>query len=285
MNKNWKYSRSLRSISYTKSRIQLSPARKRVLLPSPKRSIIITSTTHKRKSGLNSLLSGSLDKLPNNKLPSHKYFFTPKSRPFIQLSPNPLPYDLRGLGIRKEKKSLQDLISYDKQSNLMRKLTEEYRKMTKKSIRKLENEREELKDLNLEVKVCHLKSHEFFSELKNGNELRVLELLNQFPELIKEVDSTGQTALHWAVRRQNQNLIRILLSHNVNCYVQDIVGRKAEDLARNKGLFEIADILATARRTTMYSSKLITSKDLSVFDTLYKAQNRKYKKNKVNFSE
>lgn len=285
MNKNWKYSRSLRSISYTKSRIQLSPARMRILDPSPKRSIIITSTALKRKSGISSLLSESFDKLPETQLRAHKYFFTPKTKPYIQLSPNPLPYDLRGLGIHNEKKSLQKLINFDKQSSIMRKLTEEYRKLAKKNIRKVENEREELKDLNLEIKNCHLKAFEFFSEIKNGNHMRVLELLGQFPELIKEVDSTGQTALHWAVRRQNQSLIKILLSHNVNYYAQDIVGRKAEDIARSKGLFEIAEILAAARRRTMYSSKLITPKDLSVFDTLFQIQSGKFKKNKVNFSE
>lgn len=180
--------------------------------------------------------------------------------------------------------SIKALLTNEKPLQVSKKLIDEYRKLSNKSIRKVEHDREELQSLNIELKTRHIKANEFFFEIKSGNKERVLQLLALYPELVKEVDSTGQSGLHWAVRRQNLAMIKILVSANINPLVVDIVGRRAEDIARNKGLFEIADILGAARRRTAYASKLILNPENSSFATLSEFKGKK-NKSRVKFFE
>ena len=88
-------------------------------------------------------------------------------------------------------------------------------------------------------KSIHPLANDYFKEIKSGNILGVQTLLVMNPELINEVDSTLQTSLHWAIRRSDIRIVRLLLSSGANIKVQDSAGRSAEMLAQKSQSSEI----------------------------------------------
>jgi hypothetical protein len=91
-------------------------------------------------------------------------------------------------------------------------------------------------------KRTHPLSNDYFKEVKLGNYLAVQTLLVMNPELITEADSTLQTSLHWAVKRKDSKLVKLLLSSGARWNVFDSVGRTAEMLAKKCENQEIVKI-------------------------------------------
>jgi membrane-bound lytic murein transglycosylase MltF len=77
-------------------------------------------------------------------------------------------------------------------------------------------------------------SKELFASLRTGETRRVKEILKFHPKLAHEVDSTMQTPLHWATRRNNYEVMRLLLNLGANPKADDLVGRTPFDIAKHK---------------------------------------------------
>ncbi|OMJ91671.1 hypothetical protein SteCoe_5698 [Stentor coeruleus] len=94
----------------------------------------------------------------------------------------------------------------------------------------------QLRELLSEKKKCHRKRAVFFRLVKSGELFEIQALLTLFPELIKDIDSTGQTALHWAARRCNKKMYKDLLDYGADPKAQDIAGRTPESILHRSSL-------------------------------------------------
>lgn len=256
--RNWKYAPSGKNIKSKSSHLNDSPARRRYYDSTPKRSIFLISKTPNFKEPKKDLVSNvsSITNSPSETKSTHS--FKPSSKIYIELSESPQHYDLKGKNLQKDIESFQKLINFEtinEKKNFMRK---EFNKLVKKEIKKVESEREEIKDISFEDKKRHPKALEYFRAIRRGDAEKVISLLVCHPELVKEVDSTLQTGLHWAVRRRNISIIKYLLSCNVNIMSRDIVGRRPEDIARSKKFPEICEyLIGLRRRTGQHVSRII----------------------------
>jgi ankyrin repeat protein len=248
MKSHWKYSSSFKTFSGNHHSTSSSPARKRHQDPSPRRKLMIQPRSHhpSQRNLQNSLihLKSSLPEISS----SFKHFFSPHIKTYIELSSSPLSFDLRGKSIEKDLNSAQKLVNFEKLAENKEKIREDYNKLAKKNISKVKNERKDLRELSPGNKKSHPKGAEFFFEVKKGNEEAVFNFLLVFPELVKEIDSTGQTSLHWAVRRKHLNIVKLLLRSGACLMAKDIVGRVPEDIAKNKGMEEIYEVLSLERK-------------------------------------
>lgn len=50
-------------------------------------------------------------------------------------------------------------------------------------------------------------------------------LVTLSPFLVFDFDNGYMSALHWACRRGNQDIVQVLLDHHANINAQDIIGR------------------------------------------------------------
>jgi hypothetical protein len=131
--------------------------------------------------------------------------------------------------------------AHSKSSELQKKVElfkQECFKLQNKIINETCINKSELKEAS-NPKSVHPLTNDYFKEVKLGNLLGVQTLLVMNPELINEVDSTLQTSLHWAIRRSDIRLVRLLLSSGANIKVQDSAGRSAEMLAQKSQSTEI----------------------------------------------
>lgn len=256
--RTWKYSPCSKNFKSKSSQNNDSPARKRYYDSTPKRSIFLISKTPnfkeiKKNSATN---ISSIINSPSEVKSTH--LFKPSSKIYVELSQNPQQYDLKGKNLQKDIESFQKLINFEiinEKKNFMRK---EFKRLVKKEIKKVENEREDIKDISFEDKKNHPKALEYFRAIRNGDSEKVISLLVCHPELVKEVDSTLQTGLHWAVRRRDISIVKYLLSYNVNIMSKDIIGRRAEDIARSKKFPEICEyLIGLRRRTGQHVSRII----------------------------
>lgn len=64
-----------------------------------------------------------------------------------------------------------------------------------------------------------------FDWLKEGNILKVTQLLNKTKEDLNEVDDSGMALIHWACDRGYTELVQILLDHRADINVRDSDGQ------------------------------------------------------------
>lgn len=91
----------------------------------------------------------------------------------------------------------------------------------------------------------HPSSTEFFDVVKSGNATKMAYMISEIsPYLVFEFDEFRQTALHWAVRQNHLNCVKILLESKAIVDSLDILGRppmyyaiKAQNLALVRLLF------------------------------------------------
>ncbi|OMJ85127.1 hypothetical protein SteCoe_13592 [Stentor coeruleus] len=254
----WKYAPSGKNFKSKSSQPNDSPARRRYYDSTPKRCIfLISKTPNFKEPKINSASNlSSITNSPSEIKSTHS--FKPSSKIYIELSQSPQHYDLKSKNLQKDIESFQKLINFDvidKKKKFMRK---EFNRLVKREIKKVESEREEIKDISFEDKKRHPKALEYFRAIRSGDAEKVISLLICHPELVKEVDSTLQTGLHWAVRRKNLSIIKYLLSCNVNIMSRDIIGRRAEDIARSKKFTDICEyLIGLRRRTGQHVSRII----------------------------
>jgi hypothetical protein len=190
-------------------------------------------------------------------LPKHtsKFLhFIPTSHYSIQLSPSPSLYDLRGKSIEKDCLTVNKLVSYDKAIKKAKDLHNQLKTFMINSAK--ESIAKKIQLLGKSANKClHPKCHEFIKEVKAGDVQAVTEMLISAPELIGFMDSTNQTALHWAAKRGDLELVKLLLGFNAKPESSDMVGRTAEDMARAKGHRDIVALLVGIKRISRQNSR------------------------------
>lgn len=68
--------------------------------------------------------------------------------------------------------------------------------------------------------------------------------------------------MHWASKRNNLRLVQFLLSKHADVGARDITGRKAEDIARQRGLKDMHNYLSAVRATKQANMLHIFKKKL-----------------------
>jgi hypothetical protein len=71
----------------------------------------------------------------------------------------------------------------------------------------------------------HPESGNFFKALKLGKIAELRKMISIKPSLINTVDFVGQTALHWAVKRDELQLVEFLASHGADLNAVDMTNR------------------------------------------------------------
>lgn len=201
---------------------------------------IYSSILNKKKS-LDNLSDATENSIP-------EITFIPNTRQYIQLSPTPKNYDLKGKSTEDDIKSLNKIINYNSIIARAADVQNQLKNFIVKSSRKnLMNNLESLQKSERN-KFLHPKSDHFLKEVKSGNVNTVIQMLIDTPDLVKSSDSTYQTALHWACKRGHKDIVKFLLSSKANIYAVDIMGRIPEQIALDKGHMEIASILNGIKR-------------------------------------
>lgn len=187
--------------------------------------------------------------------------FTPKSHLPWFLSDPEIIYDLAGKNLEKTQKEFKKIcVKHKLRKKEMVKEVKEIKKscknLTSLMIKDTMNGQEELQEIILHEERKHPKNAEFFKEIKCNNVFAVQTLLILHPELVREMDSTMQTGLHWAVKRNYIKLTKTLLNSGINPRIKDFAGRAAEKIARKNGSTEIVRILTgVERRSALDLSK------------------------------
>ncbi len=76
----------------------------------------------------------------------------------------------------------------------------------------------------------------FLLDVRNGNDARVIEAVNEMPSLIHDArDSDGQTALHVAIKEKHSSITEFLLNNGANKNVKNAFNRTPIDYARENG--------------------------------------------------
>lgn len=224
-----------------------SPARRRRLEVAPKRRFLVISKSPSNREVAKPLKNPEQTSVSPSICASYSHF-KPNTKTFIELTPSPTPYDLQSKGLQRDIDSLKRLIDFEGLQEKAVKAKKQFKTLVKNNLKSVTNDRDDLMDVTFKTVKPHQYSNKFFAAVKKGDIEEVISLLIDFPGLVRETDSTQQTALHWACRRRNLDMVKLLISSNTNCMARDIVGRKAEDIAKIKGFVEIFSYLHAVRR-------------------------------------
>ena len=181
--------------------------------------------------------------------------FQPNLRSFVQLSTTPPLVNFNSKQVQKDKLSFSKLLNIDRIIKKSTEIHSDLKALIAASNNKLTTNGEEI--IKTRGKHEKLKMHPlritFFNEVKSGNLEKIGMLVKKHPELVSEVDSTEQTALHWACRRGFTDIVKFLLEAGAKAGAEDFVGRRPEDIARSKGGLEILTLLAVSKRRSAVS--------------------------------
>ena len=177
-----------------------TPPRFQKLTESPHRFKLISSKNKKKS------INSSLIILPSEK-PSKctKEFstpiFSPAAQKYLLLSDPEIPYDLHSKNMQRIKNDFTKIINSQRASSSklikhVKSIKKNCKDLTKLIMKESRLGREELEEISTEQNIFHEKNAEFFKEVKMNNFFQIQTMLVMYPELIKEVDSTMQTALH-----------------------------------------------------------------------------------------
>jgi len=96
-------------------------------------------------------------------------------------------------------------------------------------------------------------SQEFFKLVKSENVESVLVELSKNKNLANEVDNLKETPLHWAVKRNNEVLVGILLAHDANPDAKDLLERNPNDLARKHHYYNLLSLMESKSKGEFFS--------------------------------
>ena len=244
----WKLNNSQSTFQSKSPKPTVSPARRRPIEVTPKRNFLIISRSPSFRD-VNRTFQTAISPSASTPSQSKSYnYFRPHIKLFVELCPSPVIYDLKSKNLQKDLDSFHRLINYEKHQESTISMKKKFKVQLKHDLKRVTNDREELQDVNFKEIKPHNHAPDFFRAVKDGDLESVISLLVTHPELVKEIDSTQQTALHWACRRRNLDIIKYLISCNASCNAKDIVGRRPEDIARVKKFHEIYSLLHALRR-------------------------------------
>lgn len=86
-------------------------------------------------------------------------------------------------------------------------------------------------------------SRSFLTAVKSQNYKEVRRLLANCKQLVREQDSIGLTALHWAVKREDLRMVELLLGWGADVNAVDMLNRTALYLAVKRNSGEVAAFL------------------------------------------
>ena len=275
-----------------------TPPRFQKYAGSPQRFQLINNTLSKKntkakRSLTNSPCDKSLELDRASPLQSFTPNFTPKMNSYLFLSEPPTIYDLEAKDLQKVKGDFNTIVSVNQKKdqiivNGIKNIKKECKALTNLIITQSKCEREELQEVSIQQSSIHSKQVEFFKEVKNNNAFAVQTMLIMNPELIKEVDSTMQTALHWAVKRNYIQLVKSLLNFGANPRSKDFAGRTPEKIARKNEFKHILKLLTSERRSALDYSKQIdgpVNKQIEKYKALVGLHSRNATRKRVQFEQ
>ena len=181
--------------------------------------------------------------------------FKPSTRSYVQLVSAPTFFQFNSKQVQKDKISLSKIINIDQVIRKSNEIHSQLKALITKSSNKMNSNAEEM--IQASTRKEKLKLHPFravfFREIKAGSLEKIAALVKKYPELVHEVDSTEQTALHWACRRGFTDIAKLLLEAGARPGAADLVGRRPEDIARSKDRADILALLAISKRRSGFS--------------------------------
>jgi hypothetical protein len=86
-------------------------------------------------------------------------------------------------------------------------------------------------------------AHKFIRAVKFGDTASVVKMINSNPRIIETVDTLRQTSLHWAVKRNDLEIAKILVKRGVDINGIDLAGRTALHIAARNDNSLLAKLL------------------------------------------
>ena len=182
--------------------------------------------------------------------------FKPRTKYYVEISESPTFFDLRGKELEKDLNSFKKLVNYETILTKANDIHLQLKTFINKSANKIVSGRDT--EANIQ-KVCSSMNFKFFKEVKNGNLESVVSLVKANPELVKQVDSTEQTALHWACKRGHTDIVKFLVECKANVLTRDAIGRKPNDIAIAKNHYDIVALLGANRRRTRHQTNKLNN--------------------------
>jgi Ankyrin repeats (3 copies) len=175
--------------------------------------------------------------------------FQPNTKYYIELTSNTNLYDLRGKEVQKDMNSIDKILNFEGITKKKNEIEAHLKVLISKNSNKTISTRQEML---IRKKSVYSSNVVFFNHVKRGNLEEVALLIDKYPDLVKEVDSTDQTALHWACRRGHLSIVKYLLSRKASVLSTDVIGRTPEDIARSKNFLDIIEVFNALRRKPRY---------------------------------
>jgi hypothetical protein len=196
-----------------------------------------------------------------------KISFSPKTTSHIFISDPSSPYDLKSRRITMVQKEFAEKLNESEEKNKsFMKGIEKYSngcKELEKQINRLSSKnQEQIQNLSMRKEPLHKFNTEFFKAVKNNDDFEVHRLLSLHPELANEVDGLFQTALHWAARRNQMKIARILIGSGANPRLKDKLGRTPESVARKYGNIDLCKVIIGAERRSAVNLNIARNNSL-----------------------
>lgn len=135
---------------------------------------------------------------------------------------------LKGMPILEEIKNFREKSS-SRLSEISKKHYIDLNNSVIKTVSHLKADQEEFSSISFEEPYRHNRAREYFRLIKSGLYDQLEEALDKHTHLISTVDTviytqTQQTGLHWAAKRNNLKITKLLVSRNIKIYAVDMMG-------------------------------------------------------------
>jgi hypothetical protein len=134
----------------------------------------------------------------------------------------------KGMPILEEIKNFREKSS-SRVSEISKKHYNDLSHSVTRTVSKLKADKEDFSSISFEEPYRHQGAREYFRLIKSGLYEKLLDVLDSHIELISSVDTvtstqTQQTGLHWAAKRNNLKITKLLVSRNIKIYALDMMG-------------------------------------------------------------
>ena len=91
------------------------------------------------------------------------------------------------------------------------------------------------------------KARQFFEAVKTGKLKDVEDIILDDKFIIYEYDTSDQTALHWAAKRDYQDIVKLLIDNGSDINKPDFLGRTPLFFAAKNNLLRVVKALLSAK--------------------------------------
>lgn len=136
---------------------------------------------------------------------------------------------LKGMPILDEIKNFRENSSY-KLREISKKHYNDLTNSVTRAVHQLKTDQDNFTSISFEEPYRHNGAREYFRLIRSGLYDKLEEALDKQNDLISTVDTviftqTQQTGLHWAAKRNNLRIAQLLVSHNIQIYSVDMMGK------------------------------------------------------------